>query len=83
MQHLDLNHKQKVMICTAWNGTLPKNSPQWIKDLPANAIWQQTEVSGLQLLELFNSGIDVMMSRTSEGNVLIGLNEQGWKFSQR
>jgi len=83
MQHLDLDHKQTVNICTAWNGILPENLPQWIKDLPRDKVWQKTELSGRQLLELFDSGIDVMMSRTSEGNVLIGLNKQGWKFGQR
>jgi hypothetical protein len=76
------HQKQPVMICIAWNGILPKNLPQWIKDVKKDTMWQEIEISGIQLLELFNSGIDVLMSRTSGGKILIGLNEQGKKFGQ-
>mgnify|MGYP003405629003 FL=1 len=75
--------KQTVMICVAWNGILPINLPQWLKDLPKDSMWQEIQISGMQVLELFNSGIDVLMSRTAEGKILIGLNEKGRKFGQR
>ena len=75
--------KQTVMICVAWNGILPINLPQWLKDLPKDSMWQEIQISGMQVLELFNSGIDVLMSRTAEGKILIGLNEKGRKFGMR
>ena len=75
--------KQTVMICVAWNGILPINLPQWLKDLPKDSMWQEIQISGMQILELFNYGIDVLMSRTSDGKILIGLNDQGRKFGQR
>ena len=75
--------KQTVMICVAWNGILPINLPQWLKDLPKDSMWQEIQISGMQVLELFNYGIDVLMSRTSDGKILIGLNDQGRKFGQR
>lgn len=84
-QYLSWNDPQKVLICIRWNGILPKNSPQWIKDLDnsANTVWQETEISGRQVFQLFNFGIDIMMSRDSLGRILISLNEQGQKFGQR
>lgn len=75
--------KQPVMICVAWNGILPKNLPQWLKDLPKDSMWQEIQISGTQVLELFNFGIDVLMSRTAEGKIIIGLNDQGRKFGMR
>ena len=82
-QILDLNQKQTVMICVAWNGILPINLPQWLKDLPKDSMWQEIQISGMQVLELFNYGIDVLMSRTAEGKIIIGLNEKGRKFGLR
>lgn len=33
------HQKQSVMICVAWNGILPINLPQWLKDLPKDSMW--------------------------------------------
>lgn len=78
--------KTKCNICIAYNCTIPKKCPQWLLDLWINRekMWFEIEISFTEILELFNLGMDVMLSRNGEtGNINISLNELGWRFHQR
>ena len=83
---MTLLSKTKCNICIAYNCTIPKKCPQWLLDLWINRekMWFGIEISFTEILELFNLGMDVMLSRNGEtGNINISLNELGWRFHQR
>lgn len=82
---LSLLEKTKCKICIAWNGTQSENIPKWLSDLwvDKNRMWIETKISFAEIIELYNCGIDVMLSHNSEGEILIGLNKMGWRFSMR
>ena len=64
----------------------PKNCPKWLLDLwiDREKMWFEIEISFTEILELFNLGMDVMLSRNAEmGSINISLNELGWRFHQR
>lgn len=86
IQEMILLSKTKCNICIAYNCTIPKKCPQWLLDLWINRekMWFGIEISFTEILELFNLGMDVMLSRNGEtGNINISLNELGWRFHQR
>lgn len=84
MQLLKKNEKVFALICINFNGTLPKNSPSWIHNLNQNKlIWQPITISMNEILELYNLGIDVMLTRNDAGQIKIAINEIGWRFGQR
>lgn len=86
IHEMTLLSKTKCNICIAYNCTIPKKCPQWLLDLWINRekMWFEIEISFTEILELFNLGMDVMLSRNGEtGNINISLNELGWRFHQR
>lgn len=86
MLEMTLLSKTKCKICIAWNGSLPKNLPKWLVELwekSTGVWWHEIELSFTEILELFNLGIDVLLSRNSNGDIVIGLNQMGKRFGQR
>lgn len=86
IQEMTLLSKTKCNICIAYNCTIPKNCPKWLLDLwiDREKMWFEIEISFTEILELFNLGMDVMLSRNAEmGSINISLNELGWRFHQR
>lgn len=86
IMEMTLLSKTKCKVCIAWNGTVPKNLPKWLLDiwqLTPGLWWHEIELSFTEILELFNLGIDVLLSRDSNGKIIVGLNEMGRKFGQR
>lgn len=87
---MTLLSKTKCNICIAWNCEVPKNCPKWLLDQWNEArkiedkLWFETEISFTEILEIFNLGIDVMLSRIKEtGAITVSLNKMGWRFGQR
>lgn len=82
---LPLSTKVKCKICPAWNCEIPKNLPKWLSDLwvDKNKIWFEADISFTEIIELYNLGIDVMLSRTFEGQIRIALNKTGFRFGMR
>lgn len=86
IQEMTLLSKTKCNICIAYNCTIPTKCPKWLLDLWTNRekMWFEIEISFTEILELFNLGMDVMLSRNAEmGSINISLNELGWRFHQR
>lgn len=86
IQEMTLISKTKCNICIAYNYTIPKKCPQWLLDLwiDREKMRFEIEISFTEILELFNLGMDVMLSRNAEmGSINISLNELGWRFHQR
>lgn len=80
---ISVNSTDEVYI-GCWRN-VPKNCPQWLLDLWNNnlpSMVGKCKFSGIELIELFNSGLDVMIVHNNYGDekmtpkIIIWVNDQ-------
>lgn len=79
------SEKFEVNFCFGWN-SVPKNTPKWLIDIweTGHHLWQKIPITFDQVKELYNVfELDIMLSHSSECEIVIAINDAGKRFGQR
>jgi hypothetical protein len=82
-QQLDFDKKTKIKV-GIWAGDIPENLPDWFTEswIDKTKFCWIMEISGKQVLELLNLGIEVRLTHSSEnGELQLWIDKVGRGFS--
>jgi hypothetical protein len=83
-QQLDYNEKIKIAV-GIWAGDVPENLPEWFTEswIDKTKHYWILDISGKQVIELLNLGIEVRITHHATGELLLYVDKVGKHFSVR